>query len=41
MVTHFNAIAALAQLEPFATYGTGDTLLAVLPFFHCYACICS
>ncbi|WP_189036336.1 4-coumarate--CoA ligase family protein [Streptomyces daqingensis] len=36
MLTHRNIATNLAQIHPLMPSGPGDTLLAVLPFFHIY-----
>ncbi|MGW5419134.1 4-coumarate--CoA ligase family protein [Streptomyces sp. NPDC003943] len=36
MLTHASIATNLAQLEPLMPMGTGDRILAVLPFFHVY-----
>ncbi|NLU70933.1 AMP-binding protein [Streptomyces sp. HNM0574] len=36
MLTHRSIATNLAQLEPLVPSGPGDTVLAVLPFFHIY-----
>ncbi|HVM07939.1 MAG TPA: 4-coumarate--CoA ligase family protein [Acidimicrobiales bacterium] len=36
MLTHFNLVANLAQIEPVLESEDGETALAVLPFFHIY-----
>ena len=41
MLSHYNAVAMLTQLEPLAPDLTGRSSLAVLPFFHAYGLQCS
>jgi len=36
MLTHFNLVANLAQIEPILESDDGEAALAVLPFFHIY-----
>lgn len=36
MLTHRSIATNLAQIEPFVPMGSGDRILAVLPFFHIY-----
>jgi acyl-CoA synthetase (AMP-forming)/AMP-acid ligase II len=38
-LTHRNAVAHLAQLEPVLTLGPQDTVLAVAPMYHCMGLI--
>ena len=44
MLTHRNLVANVAQLQPLTCLGPGETLTAVIPFFHSYgltALLCS
>lgn len=44
MLTHRNLVANVAQLQPLTCLGPGETLIAVVPFFHSYgftALLCS
>jgi acyl-CoA synthetase (AMP-forming)/AMP-acid ligase II len=40
MLTHYNLVANLCQMDASLALGDDETLIAVLPFFHIYGMVC-